>query len=87
MRTTILSLLLLVETLCLIKCGVEHADMHKKEVKSIEETTLMLNYYQDTEELLDELNIDVDNPVFETDKGAKYLESKYAIDSLWFNNY
>ena len=43
----------------------------------------VLNYYQDVETLLDSLCIDGGDTIFETDAGAKYLESKYTFDSLF----
>ena len=46
----------------------------------------ILNYYQDVEILLDSLYIDCGDTIFETDAGAKYLESKYTFDSLFINN-
>ena len=46
----------------------------------------ILNYYQDVETLLDSLYIDCGDTIFETDAGAKYLESKYTFDSLFINN-
>ena len=45
----------------------------------------ILNYYQDVETLLDSLYIDCGDTIFETDAGAKYLESKYTFDSLFIN--
>ena len=46
----------------------------------------ILDYYQDVETLLDSLYIDCGDTIFETDAGAKYLESKYTFDSLFINN-
>ena len=46
----------------------------------------ILNYYQDVETLLDSLYIDCGDTIFETDAGAKYLDSKYTFDSLFINN-
>lgn len=45
----------------------------------------ILNYYQDVETLLDSLYIDCGDTIFETDAGAKYLDSKYTFDSLFIN--
>lgn len=45
----------------------------------------ILNYYQDAETLLDSLCIDCGDTIFETDAGAKYLDSKYTFDSLFIN--
>ena len=46
----------------------------------------ILDYYQDTETLLDSLCIDCGDTIFKTNAGAKYLESKYTFDSLFINN-
>lgn len=46
----------------------------------------ILNYYRNVETLLDSLCIDCSDTVFETDAGAKYLESKCIFDSLIINN-
>ena len=46
----------------------------------------ILNYYQDVETLLDSLCIDCGDTILETDAGAKYLDSKYTVDSLFINN-
>ena len=44
-----------------------------------------LEYYESVETLLDSLYIDCGDTIFETDAGAKYLESKYMFDSLFIN--
>lgn len=44
-----------------------------------------LKYYESVETLLDSLCIDGGDTIFETDAGAKYLESKYMFDSLFIN--
>ena len=46
----------------------------------------ILNYYQDTETLLDSLCIDCGDTIFKTNAGVKYLDSKYKFDSLFINN-
>ena len=46
----------------------------------------VLNYYQDTETLLDSLYIDCGDTIFKTNTGVKYLNSKYKFDSLFINN-
>lgn len=46
----------------------------------------ILEYYESVETLLDSLCIDGGDTIFETDAGAKYLESKYTFDSLFINN-
>lgn len=52
-------------------------------IKQKEQATL--NYYESVETLLDSLYIDCEDTIFETDAGAKYLESKYMFDSLFIN--
>ena len=53
-------------------------------IKQKEQATL--EYYESVETLLDSLCIDCGDTIFETDAGAKYLESKYTFDSLFINN-
>lgn len=38
------------------------------------------NYVIDTETMLDSLGIEGDNPIFDTEVGKKYLDSKETID-------
>ena len=52
-------------------------------IKQKEQATL--EYYESVETLLDSLYIDCEDTIFETDAGAKYLESKYTFDSLFIN--
>ena len=58
----------------------------KKEIQFINREKAMLNYYESVETLLDSLCIDCGDTIFETDAGAKYLDSKYTFDSLFINN-
>ena len=58
----------------------------RKEMLERQREQAILNYYQDVETLLDSLYIDCGDTIFETDAGAKYLESKYTFDSLFINN-
>lgn len=58
----------------------------KKEIQFINREKAMLNYYESVETLLDSLCIDCGDAIFETDAGAKYLDSKYTFDSLFINN-
>ena len=58
----------------------------KKEIQFINREKAMLNYYESVETLLDSLYIDCGDTIFETDAGAKYLDSKYTFDSLFINN-
>ena len=53
-------------------------------IKQKEQATL--EYYESVETLLDSLYIDCGDTIFETDAGAKYLDSKYTFDSLFINN-
>ena len=46
----------------------------------------ILDYYQDTETLLDSLCIYENDSIFNTNVGNRYLESKYKFDSLIINN-
>ena len=57
----------------------------KKEMLERQREQAILNYYQDVETLLDSLYIDCGDTIFETDAGAKYLDSKYTFDSLFIN--
>lgn len=47
------------------------------ELKS--EVTLYENYYKAAEEVLDQIT-DIDDPIWSTDIGAKYLEYDYAVN-------
>ena len=58
----------------------------KKEIQVINREKAMLDYYESVETLLDSLYIDCGDTIFETDAGAKYLDSKYTFDSLFINN-
>ena len=58
----------------------------KKEIQFINRERAMLDYYESVETLLDSLCIDCGDTIFETDAGAKYLNSKYTFDSLFINN-
>lgn len=53
-------------------------------IKQKEHATL--EYYESVETLLDSLCIDCSDTVFETDAGAKYLESKCTFDSLFIHS-
>ena len=58
----------------------------KKGIQFINREKAMLDYYESVETLLDSLCIDCGDTIFETDAGAKYLDSKYTFDSLFINN-
>ena len=57
----------------------------KSDLLTKQKEQAILNYYQDVETLLDSLYIDCGDTIFETDAGAKYLDSKYTFDSLFIN--
>lgn len=78
-NTKLSSLLLVIVTICTI------ANIVIQEFKSKEKDRVTLNYYESVEILLDSLCIDGGDIIFETDAGAKYLESKYMFDSLVIN--
>ena len=58
----------------------------KKEMQFINREKVMLDYYESVETLLDSLCIDCGDTIFKTNTGVKYLDSKYAFDSLFINN-
>lgn len=58
----------------------------KREMEFVNREKATLEYYESVETLLDSLCIDGGDTIFETDAGAKYLESKYMFDSLFINN-
>ena len=59
---------------------------YKKEIREKQKEQAMLDYYQDTETLLDSLYIYENDSIFNTNIGSKYLKSKYKFDSLFINN-
>ena len=64
---------------------IDYKDSRKKMLENQKEQAI-LNYYQDVETLLDSLCIDCGDTIFKTNTGVKYLDSKYAFDSLFINN-
>ena len=58
----------------------------KEEILEKQKEQAILDYYQDTETLLDSLYIYENDSIFNTSVGNKYLESKYKFDSLVINN-
>ena len=58
----------------------------KEEILEKQKEQAILDYYQDTETLLDSLYIYENDSIFNTSIGNKYLESKYKFDSLIINN-
>ena len=65
--------------------AIAYKDSRKKMLENQKEQAI-LNYYQDVETLLDSLCIDCGDTIFKTNTGVKYLDSKYAFDSLFINN-
>ena len=65
--------------------AIAYKDVRERMLEKQKEQAI-LDYYQDVETLLDSLYIDCGDTIFETDAGAKYLESKYTFDSLFINN-
>ena len=57
-------------------------DKAKSDLLIKQKEQAVLNYYQDVETLLDSLYIDCSDSIFNSGVGIKYLNSKYAIDSL-----
>lgn len=54
----------------------------EKDIKARQREQAVLDYYESVETLLDSLYIDCSDSIFNTGVGIKYLDSKYAIDSL-----
>ena len=54
----------------------------RKETLERQREQVILDYYQDTEILLDSLCIYENDSIFNTNVGNRYLESKYKFDSL-----
>ena len=54
----------------------------RKEMLEKQKEQAILDYYQDTETLLDSLCIYENDTIFNTNVGNRYLESKYKFDSL-----
>lgn len=57
-----------------------------KGIKARQREQAILDYYESVETLLDSLCIDCGDTIFDTRVGTKYLNSKYAMDSLVINN-
>lgn len=69
----------------LIMAGIACFDAYRDKKKKIKEQAI-IDYYQDTETLLDSLCIYENDTIFNTNIGNRYLESKYKFDSLIINN-
>lgn len=76
-------------TSCLIATSIGVVQMNNINSKVIDKTNdinTYLNYYGATETLLDSLNVDVDNPILETDEGSMYLLYANKVDSIINSN-
>ena len=69
----------------IISTVIAISDIKEGKAKQQRERAI-LEYYESVETLLDSLCIDCGDTIFETDAGAKYLDSKYTFDSLFINN-
>ena len=78
--TNILFIIAIIVIVTLAYCKAKDDLFRKQREQAIFE------YYESVETLLDSLCIDGGDTIFETDAGAKYLESKYMFDSLFINN-
>lgn len=68
----------------IISTVIAISDIKEDKAKQQREQAI-LEYYESVETLLDSLYLDCGDTIFETDAGAKYLESKYTFDSLFIN--
>ena len=59
---------------------------YKEKILDEQKEQAIIDYYQDTETLLDSLCIYENDSIFNTNIGNRYLESKYKFDSLIINN-
>lgn len=55
---------------------------NEQEISEKQKEQAIIDYYQDTEALLDSLCIYENDSIFNTNIGNRYLESKYKFDSL-----
>ena len=60
---------------------IAHID-NTEEISKRQREQAILDYYQDTETLLDSLCIYENDSIFNTNIGNRYLESKHKFDSL-----
>ena len=60
---------------------IAHID-NTEEISKRQREQAILDYYQDTETLLDSLCIYENDSIFNTNVGNRYLESKHKFDSL-----
>ena len=59
---------------------------YKEKILEEQKEQAIIDYYQDTETLLDSLCIYENDSIFNTNIGNRYLESKHKFDSLIINN-
>ena len=59
---------------------------YKEKILEEQKEQAIIDYYQDTEVLLDYLCIYENDSIFNTNIGNRYLESKHKFDSLIINN-
>ena len=59
---------------------------YKEKILEDQKEQAIIDYYQDTEALLDSLCIYENDSIFNTNIGNRYLESKHKFDSLIINN-
>ena len=71
--------------IALIMALIAYIDDREERSKKQKEQAI-LDYYQDTETLLDSLCIYENDTIFNTNVGNRYLESKHKFDSLYINN-
>ena len=61
--------------------AIAYKDVRERMLEEQKEQAI-IDYYQDTETLLDSLCIYENDSIFNTNIGNRYLESKYKFDSL-----
>lgn len=59
---------------------------NEQEISEKQKEQAIIDYYQDTEALLDSLCIYENDSIFNTNIGNRYLESKHKFDSLIVND-
>lgn len=65
--------------------AIAYKDVRERMLEEQKEQAI-IDYYQDTEALLDSLCIYENDSIFNTNVGNRYLGSKYKFDSLIINN-
>ena len=71
--------------LLIVIFAIAYIDSRKVMLERQKEQAI-LDYYQDTETLLDSLCIYENDTIFNTNVGNRYLESKHKFDSLIVND-